>query len=193
MSLRPDLKWGYATASYQIEGGVDIDGRSPTIWDEFSQTHRKIRDGSTGQYANESYANLQADIQLMKTLGVTGYRFSIAWSRIVPMGGRDDPVNEKGIQWYSDFIDALLENGITPYVTLFHWDLPLPLYKKYGGMLNTDEFVKDFVRYADICFRRFDDRVKYWITFNEPVLVAQLVSLSFSLFLSLFADLVVSS
>lgn len=84
-------------------------------------------------------------------------------------------MNEAGIRWYSTFIDALLENGITPFVTLFHWDLPLALYERYQGLLNTEEFVMDFSRYAELCFQSFGDRVKNWITFNEPVVVAQLV------------------
>jgi beta-glucosidase len=108
---------------------------------------------------------------------VTAYRFSLSWSRIIPLGGRKDPINHDGIQSYSKFIDDLLENGITPFVTLFHWDVPLELYEKYGGMLKTEEFVPDFCHYAEVCFESFGDRVKHWITFNEPVVVAQLVGL----------------
>jgi beta-glucosidase len=110
-------------------------------------------------------------------LGVTAYRFSISWARIIPLGGRKDPINAQGIQWYSKFIDQLLKAGITPFVTLFHWDVPLALYDRYGGMLDTEEFALDFRRYAEVCFDSLGDRVKHWITFNEPVVVAQLVCL----------------
>jgi beta-glucosidase len=109
-------------------------------------------------------------------LGVTAYRFSISWARIIPLGGRKDAIETRGVQWYSEFIDKLLEAGITPFVTLFHWDMPLALYERYGGMLNTEEFTQDFKRYSEVCFDFFGDRVKHWITFNEPVVVAQLVS-----------------
>jgi beta-glucosidase len=114
-------------------------------------------------------------VRLIHNIGVTAYRFSLSWARIIPMGGRDDPINSKGIEYYSTLIDALLANGIRPFVTLLHWDVPLALYHRYGGMLNTTEFVQDFQRYADVCFANFGDRVKDWITFNEPVVVAQLV------------------
>jgi len=114
------------------------------------------------------------DIALLKEYGVKAYRFSIAWPRLIPLGGRDDPVNQKGIDYYSNFIDALLENGIVPFVTLYHWDLPQALQDRYGGWLNKDEIVKDFTRYAKLCFESFGDRVKNWITFNEPWCVAVL-------------------
>jgi beta-glucosidase len=115
--------------------------------------------------------------------GVTAYRFSISWARIIPLGGRTDPINQIGIQHYSRFIDTLIENGITPFVTLFHWDLPQALYDRYGGMLTTSEFVLDFACYAEVCFQNFGDRVKDWITFNEPLVVAQLVgSFIYSMF-----------
>jgi beta-glucosidase len=108
--------------------------------------------------------------------GVTAYRFSISWARIIPLGGRTDPINQLGIQHYSQFLDALIENGITPFVTLFHWDLPQALYDRYSGMLTTSEFVLDFTYYAKVCFQHFGDRVNDWITFNEPLVIAQLVS-----------------
>ncbi|KAJ1547298.1 hypothetical protein HK096_003529, partial [Nowakowskiella sp. JEL0078] len=106
--------------------------------------------------------------------GAKAYRFSIAWSRIVPLGGRDDPLNEEGIQWYSNFIDELLEAGITPFVTLYHWDLPQVLMDRYLGLLDSTEFPLDFQRYAEVCFERFGDRVKHWLTFNEPYVSTKL-------------------
>lgn len=108
----------------------------------------------------------------MKSLGVNSYRFSISWPRIVPKGGKDDPVNEQGVKFYSDVIDECLRLGITPFVTLYHWDLPLELYQRYGGWLNKERAVEDYVRYAKVCFDAYGDRVKHWLTFNEPFVVA---------------------
>ncbi|RMJ25897.1 beta-glucosidase [Aspergillus sp. HF37] len=167
-TLPPDFLWGFATASYQIEGGVNQDGRGPTIWDEFCRTPGKIADGSNGDVACDSYNRTHQDIALLKECGAQAYRFSLSWSRIIPLGGRNDPVNEKGLQHYIQFVDDLHAAGITPLVTLFHWDLPLELEKRYGGFLNKDEFVADFANYARIVFNAFGSRVKHWITFNEP-------------------------
>lgn len=128
---------------------------------------------SYGMYFGVSFCTRTAN---SGSLGVTAYRFSISWARIIPLGGRKDAIETRGVQWYSEFIDKLLEAGITPFVTLFHWDMPLALYERYGGMLNTEEFTQDFKRYSEVCFDFFGDRVKHWITFNEPVVVAQLVS-----------------
>ena len=104
----------------------------------------------------------------MKEYGVTGYRFSLSWSRVIPSGGKDDPVNEEGIAFYSKLVDELLANGITPFVTLFHWDTPQTLEDRYGGMLDKEKYIPDFDRYARVCFERLGDRVKHWITYNEP-------------------------
>jgi beta-glucosidase len=108
----------------------------------------------------------------MKSLGVNSYRFSISWPRVIPLGGKDDPVNEQGLLFYSDVIDECLRLGITPFVTLYHWDLPLELYKRYGGWLNKERAVADFVRYARVCFEAWGDRVQHWLTFNEPFVVS---------------------
>lgn len=105
---------------------------------------------------------------MLKKLGAKSYRFSLSWSRIIPLGGREDPINEKGLQHYVKFVDDLRAAGIEPMITLFHWDLPDNLHKRYSGMLNKDEFVKDFEHYARVCFKAFGSKVKYWITFNEP-------------------------
>lgn len=118
--------------------------------------------------ATDSYRLWKEDIALLAQYGVKSYRFSLSWSRIIPLGGRNDPVNPKGIAFYSNFIDALLEHGIIPFVTLYHWDLPQVLHDRYGGWLNKDEIVQDYVRYAKVCFQAFGDRVKHWLTVNEP-------------------------
>lgn len=149
-------------ASFQIEGSTDADGRGPSIWDDFSRTPGKTADGRNGDVATDSYNRYKEDIALLVKYGVKAYRFSISWSRIIPLGGRDDPVNAAGVKWYSDLIDELLKNGITPFVTLYHWDLPQGLHDRYLGWLNKDEIVKDYVRYARVCFAAWGDRVKHW-------------------------------
>jgi beta-glucosidase len=109
----------------------------------------------------------------MKEYGARAYRFSLSWSRIIPLGGEADPVNEAGVQFYNNLIDELIRYGITPWVTLYHWDLPQALYDRYGGMLDKERYTVDFLRYARLCFERFGDRVKHWITYNEPGLTAR--------------------
>ncbi|EIN14627.1 glycoside hydrolase family 1 protein [Punctularia strigosozonata HHB-11173 SS5] len=170
--LPGDFMWGFATASFQIEGSTSADGRGPSIWDDFSRIPGKTLDGGNGDVATDSYRRYKEDIALLKSYGVQSYRFSIAWSRIIPLGGRNDPVNEKGIKWYSDLIDALLAEGIVPFVTLYHWDLPQALHDRYGGWLNKEEIVQDYANYARICFQAFGDRVKHWLTMNEPWCIA---------------------
>ncbi|KAG2085401.1 glycoside hydrolase family 1 protein, partial [Suillus discolor] len=118
--------------------------------------------------ATDSYRLWKEDIALLARYGVKSYRFSLSWSRIIPLGGRNDPVNPKGIAFYSNLIDALLEHGIIPFVTLYHWDLPQALHDRYGGWLNKNEIVQDYVHYAKVCFQAFGDRVKHWLTVNEP-------------------------
>jgi len=166
--LPSDFIWGFATASFQIEGSTDVGGRGKSIWDDFSRTPGKTMDGRNGDVATDSYNRSSEDIDLLVSYGVKSYRFSLSWSRIIPLGGRDDPVNEEGIKFYSDFIDALLAKGITPFITLYHWDLPQALHDRYLGWLNKDEIIQDYVRYARVCFERFGDRVKHWLTMNEP-------------------------
>ncbi|KAJ3907514.1 glycoside hydrolase family 1 protein [Lentinula edodes] len=166
--LPKDFIWGFATASFQIEGSTDVDGRGKSFWDDFSRTPGKTLDGRNGDVATDSYKLWKEDVELLAQYGVKSYRFSIAWSRIIPLGGRDDPVNPKGIEFYSKLIDALLEKNIIPFVTLYHWDLPQSLHERYGGWLNKEEIVKDYTRYAKVCFEAFGDRVKYWLTMNEP-------------------------
>ncbi|KAL4945434.1 hypothetical protein BDV06DRAFT_230838 [Aspergillus oleicola] len=168
-SLRRDFYYGYATAAPQVEGAWNKDGKGLSIWDVFGHTPGKVKDGSNADDAVRSYDLYREDVALMKSYGVNAYRFSLSWSRIIPLGGAEDPVNEKGIEYYENLIEELLENGITPFVTLFHWDVPQALEDRYDGMLNQERFVPDFVRYARVCFERLGPKgVKHWITFNEP-------------------------
>lgn len=166
-SLPKDFLWGFATASYQIEGAPEEDGRGPSIWDTFCKIPGKIADGSSGDVACDSYHRTTEDIALLRQTGALAYRFSISWSRIIPLGGRKDPINQKGIDFYSKFVDDLLEAGIVPMVTLYHWDLPDELDKRYGGLLNKEEWTEDYAHYARVMFTALP-KVKYWITFNEP-------------------------
>ncbi|KAL2834956.1 hypothetical protein BDW59DRAFT_168300 [Aspergillus cavernicola] len=167
-ALRNDFFHGYATAAPQVEGAWNKDGKGLSIWDTFGHTPGKVKDNSTADDAVRSYDLYREDVALMKSYGVNAYRFSLSWSRIIPLGGADDPVNEQGIKYYQNLIDELLQNGVTPFVTLFHWDVPQALEDRYGGMLNQERFVPDFVRYARVCFERLGLRVRHWITFNEP-------------------------
>ncbi|KAF5667738.1 putative beta-glucosidase [Fusarium denticulatum] len=167
-ALPRDFIWGFATAAAQVEGAWNKDGKGVSIWDTFAHTPGKVKDGSSGDDAVKSYDLYKTDVEWLRKYKVTGYRFSLSWSRIIPMGGKDDPVNEEGISYYNRLIDELLANNITPFVTLFHWDIPQALEDRYGGMLNKDAYTPDFVRYARVCFERFGDRVKNWITYNEP-------------------------
>ncbi|KAI0659353.1 beta-glucosidase 1A [Cubamyces menziesii] len=172
--LPSDFLWGYATASYQIEGSPTADGRLPSIWDTFSHTPGKIKDGSNGDVACDSWHRWGEDVALLKFSGAKVYRFSFSWSRIIPEGGRDDLINADAIEHYRYFIEALVKNGIKPIATLYHWDLPQTLHDRYGGWLNKEEIVQDYVNYARTCFRYFGDLVKDWITHNEPWCVSVL-------------------
>ncbi|KAJ4210746.1 hypothetical protein NW759_013050 [Fusarium solani] len=172
-SLPSDFIWGYATAAPQIEGAWNVDGKGPSIWDTFSRVPGKIRDGSTASDGCGAYKLWKEDVARLKEYGARAYRFSIAWSRLIPLGGKDDPINKEGVQFYNDLIDELLRHGIQPWVTLYHWDLPQGLLDRYGGMLDQKRYTEDFVHYAGLCFERFGDRVKNWITYNEPGLTAR--------------------
>lgn len=164
----PDFQWGVATSSYQIEGAVEADGRSPSIWDTFCVRPGAIADGSTGAIANDHYHRYREDIAIMKQLGVNAYRFSIAWPRILPDGrGR---VNQAGVDFYERLVDSLLEQGIEPYATLYHWDMPQVQHDRTPWY---DRGVVDaFVEYTDVITRRLSDRVKYWMTLNEPWVIS---------------------
>jgi len=156
--------WGSATSAYQIEGAWDEDGKGESIWDRFSHTTGNIEDGSNGDVACDHYHRWREDIALMKELGLKAYRFSISWPRILPAGRGN--VNQLGLDFYSRLVDGLLEAGIEPFVTLYHWDLPQRLQDEGGwGVRSTAEA---FVEFSDIVSRRLGDRVKHWITHNEP-------------------------
>jgi beta-galactosidase len=156
--------WGCATAAYQIEGAWLEGGKGLSIWDGFSHIPGKIAFGHTGDDACNHYHRFAEDIELMRSLGVNAYRFSIAWPRIYPQGA--GAVNPEGVEFYNRLIDALRAAGITPFVTLYHWDLPLALQLEQDGWLNR-QTAEDFAQYARFCFEQFGDRVHNWITFNE--------------------------
>ncbi len=163
--------WGAATSSYQIEGAWLEGGKGLSIWDAFAHTPGKILNGDTGDIACDHFHRFREDVELMAGMGLSAYRFSIAWPRIQPAG--TGKPNKEGIAFYSKLIDALLDHGITPWVTLYHWDLPLALEMEYGGWIHP-WLPTLFTAYADLCFSHFGDRVKHWITLNEPWVVATL-------------------
>ena len=156
--------WGAATAAYQIEGAWEADGKGESIWDRFSHTPGKVYNNDNGDVACDHYHRWRDDIALMRELGLQAYRFSIAWPRILPEG--TGTVNQAGLDFYDRLVDGLLEAGITPFATLYHWDLPQVLQDE-GGWANRAS-VAAFTNYADIVSRRLGDRVKNWITHNEP-------------------------
>lgn len=163
----PDFTWGVSTSAYQIEGSWNRDGKGESVWDRFSHQPGKILDGSTGDVACDHYRRYPEDIQLIARLGVSAYRFSISWPRILPKGfGR---IEERGLDFYEHLIDGLLERGITPVPTLFHWDLPQSLEDR-GGWRKRDT-AQRFAEYAALLARRLGDRVHTWITLNEPLSV----------------------
>lgn len=163
--LPAGFTWGVATAAYQIEGAVAEDGRAPSIWDTFSHTPGKVAGGDTGDVACDHYHRWPEDLALMKRLGVDSYRLSIAWPRVHPQG--DGPVNEAGLAFYDRLVDALLEAGITPNVTLYHWDLPQALQDRGGWPAR--ETAEHFAAYASTVAERLGDRVSRWATLNEPL------------------------
>ncbi len=164
-SLPEDFIIGSATAAYQIEGAVAEDGRGPSIWDIFTHQRGNVADGGTADIACDHYHRWPDDIALMQQLGLDAYRFSLSWPRILPAGR--GAVNAKGLDFYDRLIDALLDANITPFVTLYHWDLPQALQDDSGGWLNRG-IVDAFAGYAEIAAQRFGDRVRHWTTLNEP-------------------------
>jgi beta-glucosidase len=159
-----DFVWGAATAAYQIEGGADADGRGPSIWDTFSRRPGAVAGGDTGDVACDHHRRYRADVALMARLGLPAYRFSVAWPRIQPTGG--GPVNQPGLDFYDRLVDELCRHGITPLVTLYHWDLPQAL-EDAGGWTSRDT-AERFAHYAGIVYERLGDRVSTWTTLNEP-------------------------
>jgi beta-glucosidase len=162
-----DFAWGVATSAYQIEGAVTEDGRGESVWDVFCRKPGAIRDGHTGDVAADHYHRWSIDIGLMAELGLTAYRFSIAWPRVQPLG--KGPANEPGLDFYDRLTDALLARGISPVPTLYHWDLPQPLEDE-GGWLARDTAHR-FAEYATLAAERLADRIPLWITLNEPFVV----------------------
>lgn len=162
----PGFLWGAAAAAYQIEGAAAEDGRGPSIWDEFSQRPGKIWGGHTGEVAADHYHRYAEDVALMKQIGLHAYRLSIAWPRVLPAG--TGGVNAQGLDFYDRLVDELLMAGIRPYATLYHWDLPVALYRR-GGWLNRDS-ADWFGEYARVVADRLADRVKHWMTLNEPTI-----------------------
>ncbi len=160
--------WGAATASYQIEGAWNEDGKGESIWDRFSHTPGKITNGDTGDVTCDHYHRLPEDVALMRQLGLKGYRFSVSWPRVIPNGIA--PVNNKGLDFYDRLVDRLLAANILPFLTLYHWDLPQALEDK-GGWRNRDT-AHYFADYTAVMVKRLGDRVKHWATFNEPLVAA---------------------
>jgi beta-glucosidase len=162
--------WGTSTASYQIEGATTADGRGESIWDRFSATPGKVFGGHTGDPACDSYNRVDADVALIKSMNNNAYRFSIAWPRVVPNG--TGAVSSEGLDYYSRLVDRLLQAGVSPFVTLYHWDLPQVL-QDTGGWANRST-IDAYAAFAEIVTKRLGDRVKMWATFNEPICIARL-------------------
>ncbi|XP_027355483.1 cyanogenic beta-glucosidase-like isoform X2 [Abrus precatorius] len=153
--------FGTASSAYQYEGAAREGGRGPSIWDTFTHKYpEKIKDGGNGDIADDSYHRY-------KNMNLDAYRFSVSWSRVLPKGKLSAGVNHEGIKYYNNLINELMANGLQPYVTIFHWDVPQALEDEYGGFLSP-HIVDDFRDYAELCFKEFGDRVKHWITLNEP-------------------------
>uniref|UniRef100_A0A7N2QX25 Uncharacterized protein n=1 Tax=Quercus lobata TaxID=97700 RepID=A0A7N2QX25_QUELO len=168
-SFPKDFIFGTASAAYQYEGAAKEGGRGPSTWDIF--THRypgKIANGSNGDIAVDQYHCYKGDVRIMKKMGLDAYRFSISWSRVLPKGKLSGGVNREGIKYYNKLINRLLARGIQPFVTLLHLDPPQTLEDEYGGFLSP-HIMNDFRDYAELCFKEFGDRVKHWITLNEPL------------------------
>ncbi|XP_031274751.1 beta-glucosidase 17-like isoform X1 [Pistacia vera] len=165
--------FGAGSSAYQSEGAAYVDGKTRSIWDSFVIEHPgKISDHSNGDVADEFYYLYKEDVAAMKEIGLDTFKFSISWPRVLPKGTISGGANWKGVDFYNSLINELISNGIEPFVTIFHWDLPQVLEDEYGGFLSP-QIVNDFRDYADFCFREFGDRVKYWITLNEPNLYSK--------------------
>ncbi|MCP8228590.1 glycoside hydrolase family 1 protein, partial [Listeria monocytogenes] len=159
-----DFLWGSASAAYQVEGAWDEDGKGPSVWDEFVRIPGTTFKETNGDVAVDNYHRYKEDVALMAEQGLKAYRFSVAWSRVIPHGNGE--VNEAGLKFYDNLIDELLSYGIEPVVTLYHWDIPQGLQDEYGGW-ESRKVVEDFTNYAALLFERFNGRVKYWVTLNE--------------------------
>ena len=169
----PSIAWGFASSSYQVEGAWNVDGKGPSVWDKwFEDGNPLVRSpGVTSTAAGspfnstDHYHRMKSDVAIMKSLGTTIYRFSVSWSRIFP--NCNGQVNQKGIDFYSSMIDELLASGIQPVLTMYHWDTPQACEDQYRSWSN-DRIITDFTNYADVLFQNYADRVKLWLTINEP-------------------------
>ncbi|HTK18138.1 MAG TPA: GH1 family beta-glucosidase [Mucilaginibacter sp.] len=159
-----EFKWGVSTAAFQIEGACDVDGKGISIWDAFTAKKGKVLNGHKADVACDFYNNYQADIDLIKKLNIPNFRFSISWTRVLPDGTGE--INQPGIDYYNRVIDYCISQGVEPWVTIYHWDLPQILEDK-GGWTNRD-IVVWFTEFVDLCAKSFGDRVKYWMVMNEP-------------------------
>ncbi|MGA3085863.1 MAG: GH1 family beta-glucosidase [Thermodesulfobacteriota bacterium] len=159
-----DFKWGAATSAYQIEGAWDEDGKGPSVWDRYCRTLKIAANGDTGDMSIDHYHRFKDDIKIMKELGLQCYRFSISWPRVIPQGIGE--VNQKGLRFYHQVVDELLAAGIEPTICLYHWDYPLALREQGGWRVRAS--ANWFRDYAQVCFMAFGDRVKHWLTLNEP-------------------------
>ncbi|KAL0320695.1 UNVERIFIED_CONTAM: Beta-glucosidase 18 [Sesamum radiatum] len=164
--------FGAATSAYQIEGAVLEDGKSLNNWDVFCRIQGSIADGRNGDVADDHYHRYMEDIEIMHSLGLTAYRFSISWSRVLPRG-RYGGVNQAAVSFYNSIIDNLLLRGIEPFVTIFHNEYPQELEDRFGGWLSP-LMQEEFLHFAETCFNNFADRVKYWMTINEPNLTSEM-------------------
>ncbi|KAK7687310.1 hypothetical protein QCA50_009815 [Cerrena zonata] len=167
IELPKGFLYGVSTAATQVEGAVKEGGRGPSNWDWGCHNNITVCNNEVPDVTVNEYYQYKQDIQRVKAMGVNAFSFSIAWARILPFGHRGSPVSEEGLQFYDNFIDELLKNGIEPVATLFHWDTPLNLMSQYGAFLN-NSIVEDFDNYASIAFQRYGKKVKTWFTFNEP-------------------------
>lgn len=169
-----EFRWSLATAAYQIEGGAHQDGKSDNIWDVWSHGSTNgscnVDQCQNGDVACDSYNQMDRDLANIIAMGVKNYRFSFSWARLLPCG-KQTCINNRAVEHYSKWIDMLIASDITPFVTLYHWDLPQVLHEAYGGWIS-DQIIHDFSDYSRLCFKLFGDRVKFWITINEPSEVA---------------------
>ncbi|CAH8322756.1 unnamed protein product [Eruca vesicaria subsp. sativa] len=166
-SFPPGFSFGVASSAYQYEGAIEEGGRTQSIWDNFTHAHPERTNMDNGDIAVDFYHRYKDDIKLIKEMNMDTFRFSISWSRILPSGKLSDGVNTEGIQFYKNLIDELIENGIRPFVTIYHWDIPQVLDDEYGGFLSP-RVIDDFRNYARVCFEEFGGKVDMWTTFNEP-------------------------
>ncbi|PWA64697.1 beta-glucosidase 9 GH1 family [Artemisia annua] len=167
-SFPPDFVFGASSSAYQYEGAPFEDGKGPSIWDTFAhQFPGKITNGDNGDVGDDFYHRYKEDVKLMDYIGLDAFRFSISWPRVLPRGKLSGGINKEGVAFYNNLINELLSKGIKPFVTIYHWDLPQALQDEYGGFLHP-QITKDFQDFAELCFKEFGDRVKHWITMNEP-------------------------